>query len=60
MIEELGLKDLYCKRCEDDTNGGRLGENRSRERDYHWIPWVLTLECKGDPFWFKKYENAKA
>ena len=41
MIEGLVLKDLYCKTSDNDTNGGGrnwLGENRFRERDYHWVP----------------------
>ena len=24
------------------------------------VPWALTLECKGNSFWFKKCKNAKA
>ena len=66
VIEGLALKDLYCKRSDDDTNvrygGGRnrFGENRIREKDYLWVPWPLTLEHKGDSFWFKKCKNAKA
>ena len=71
VIEGLVLKDLYCKRSDDDTNvrytnvrygGGRnrFGETRVREKDYLWVPWALTFEHKGDSFWFKKCKNAKA
>ena len=71
VIEGLVLKDLYCKRSDDDTNlrytnvrygGGRnrFGETRVREKDNLWVPWALTLEHKGDSFWFKKCKNAKA
>ena len=66
VIEGLVLRDLYYKRSDDNTNvrygGGRnrSGENRVREKDNHWVPWALTLEYKGDSFWFKKCKNAKA
>ena len=44
VVEGLVLKDLHCKRSDDDTNirygGGRnrFGEHRIREKDSHWVP----------------------
>jgi hypothetical protein len=44
MIEGLVLKDIYCKRSDDETDDG---DNRAgRRRDRQWVPWALTLSAR--------------
>ena len=66
VIEGLTLKGLYYKRSDDDTNAhnsntGNDGRYRMpRERDYHWVPWALTFECKNSLSQFRKCKDSKA
>ena len=58
IIEGLILKDIYCKRSDDETDDG--GNRVNRRRDKQWVPWALTFECKSDFWRFKRCKGAKA
>jgi hypothetical protein len=57
VIDGLILRDLYLQREEEDEYED--GKIRIRRKDYLWVPWALTFECKSDLWEFKYCKDAE-
>jgi hypothetical protein len=58
VIDGLVLRGLYFQRDDDDDEDAEI--RRRRRKDYLWVPWALTFECKSDLWQFKGCEDAKS